>query len=426
MFKDITKMYRDEFAGYNADRFRGDFFAGMTVAAVALPLALAFGIASGGTAAAGIVTAIVASIIIGILGGSSYMITGPTGAIAGVVLAISIQNGIEAVWISGVFAGIILLLIGIFRLGFLVNRIPQPVVVGFTSGIAFIIALSQLDGIFGISTDKSAGLLNQLSQYVVSAMNPYTIITTVIVAALMILLPKIKAAEKLPIALIAIIVATLVSLFLRWDIPNIGQIPPTVVLAERLGLSSLTGLEMGQILQYLNVAVAIALIAGIEGLLTGRVATDMAQKQNGSSVPFFPNKELIAQGISNLALPFFGGVPAGGAIARTTVNVKSGAQTRVANLINALTLLAVALFFGAIIGRIPIAALAGVVIVIAWRMYDWDEIFGFARNNFLGTMIPYLATFIVTIVFNLTWAIVVGTALYFLLQMVSPSKQNAT
>ena len=145
-------------------------------------------------------------------------------------------------------------------------------------------------------------------------------------------------------------------------------------------------------------------------------------RQNGESVPLYPNKELIAQGISNMLLPFFGAVPAGGVIARSTVNVKSGAVTRLANLINALTLLVVALFFGTIIGRVPIAALAGVVIIIAWRMYDWDEIFGFARNNFLGAMIPFLATFLVTIIFNLTWAIIVGTALYFLLQFVSPNR----
>ena len=421
MLKNIVNMYAEEFKGYNADRFRRDLFAGMTVAAVALPLALAFGIASGGTAAAGIVTAIIASIIISLLGGSSYMITGPTGAIAGVVLAIAIQNGIEAVWISGFFGGVILLLLGIFRLGFLVNKIPQPVVVGFTNGIAFIIALSQLDGIFGVSTN-STSLLDQLGHYTASAINPFTILTTVIVAALMILLPKIKAAEKLPIGLISITVATLISLLLGWNTPNIGDIPPTVVLADRLGLSSLTSLDLSLLLNYLNVGLAVALIAGIEGLLTGRVATEMAQKQNGESVPFYPNKEMIAQGINNMLLPFFGAVPAGGAIARTTVNVKSGAVTRLANLINALTLLVVALFLGSVIGQIPIAALAGVVIIIAWRMYDWDEIFGFARNNFLGSMIPYLATFLVTIIFNLTWAIVVGTALYFLLQFMSSKR----
>lgn len=424
MFKNISEMYAHEFKGYNADRFRGDLFAGMTVAAVALPLALAFGIASGGTAAAGIVTAIIASIIISLLGGSSYMITGPTGAIAGVVIAIAIQNGIEAVWISGFFGGIILLLLGIFRLGFLVNKIPHPVVVGFTNGIAFIIAISQLDGIFGVST-QSTNFLNQLSQYASSSINFYTILATVIVAALMILLPKIKAAEKLPIGLIAITIATLISLSLNWDIPNIGEIPPTVVLAERLGLSSLTSLDSGLLLTYLNVGLAIALIAGIEGLLTGRVATEMAQKQNGEAVPFYPNKEMIAQGINNMLLPFFGAVPAGGAIARSTVNVRSGAVTRVANFINALTLLLVALFFGSIIGQIPIAALAGVVIMIAWGMYDWGEIFGFARDNFLGSMVPYLATFLVTIIFNLTWAIIVGTALYFLLQFVSPNREES-
>lgn len=424
MFKVITDMYANEFKGYNADRFRRDLFAGMTVAAVALPLALAFGIASGGTAAAGVVTAIIASIIVGLLGGSSYMITGPSGAIAGVVIAIAIQNGIEAVWISGFLGGIILLLLGIFRLGFLVNKIPQPVVVGFTCGIAFIIAASQLDGIFGVST-KSTNLLDQLGQYMASAVNPYTILTTVIVAALMIFLPKIKAAEKLPIGLISIAIATIICLLLGWNIPNIGEIPPTVVLDDRLSLSSLSSLDPSLFLIYLNVGLAVALIAAIEGLLTGRVVTEMAQKQNGEAVPLYPNKELIAQGISNMLLPFFGAVPAGGVIARSTVNVKSGALTRLANLINALTLLIVALFLGSIIGQVPIAALAGVVIIIAWRMYDWDEIFGFAGNNFLGAMIPFLATFLVTIIFNLTWAIIVGTALYFLLQYVSPNRADS-
>ena len=423
MFKDITDMYANEFKGYNADRFRRDLFAGMTVAAVALPLALAFGIASGGTAAAGVVTAIIASITISLLGGSSYMITGPTGAIAGVVIAVAIQNGIEAVWISGFFGGVILLLIGIFRLGVFVNKIPQPVVVGFTTGIAFIIAASQLDGIFGVST-KSTNLLEQLSQYTAAAINPFTIITTIIVAVLMVLLPKIKAAEKLPIGLISITIASLISIFLGWNTPNIGDIPPTVVLADRLGLSSLTSFDPSLLLNYLSVGLAIALIAGIEGLLTGRVVTEMAEKQNGEAVPFYPNKEMVAQGISNMLLPFFGAVPAGGAIARSTVNVKSGAVTRLANLINALTLLVVALFLGSIIGQIPIAALAGVVIMIAWRMYDWDDIFGFARTNFVGAMIPYLVTFLVTIIFNLTWAIIAGTALYFLLQFVSPDRSE--
>lgn len=399
----LFQIWRDEFRGYDMVKFQRDLLAGITVAAVALPLALAFGVASGATAAAGLVTAILAGFLIGGLGGASYQISGPTGAMSAVLIVLANRYGMEGVWVAGVMAGILILLLGIFNLGQIVNFIPSAVIAGFTSGIAIIIFVGQIDNLLGIKTEAAENSVVKLLNYFRFDFTPNwaAVGISLLVIAIMILWPK-RLNTRFPASLLALIIATSIAVFLQLDVPVIGAIPQTILLDERLVLSQIPWEHMGELVVP---ALSIAALGAIESLLCGTVAGRMA------GMKFSTSQELIAQGFGNIVIPFFGGVPATAAIARTSVAIKSGGRTRVMSLVHSAMLLLAALFFAPLISRVPMASLAGILAVTAWRMNEWDEIRDIFHRRFKSAMIAFVTTMLATVALDLTQAIILGIGL---------------
>ncbi len=398
----LFALLRREFAGYSGARFQRDLLAGITVGAVSLPLALAFGVASGADAPAGLVTAILAGILIGGLGGAAYQISGPTGAMSAVLIGLAGRYGLEGVWIATLLAGVMLILLGLFRLGRYIAFIPSPVIAGFTSGIALIIAIGQLDNVLGVTTPKAENALEKLIHYVTHPVAPdwHTLTLAVVVMATMIVLPRFT--KTIPGSLVGIILATLLSLFLGWQVPIIGDIPRTILLEHRLSWASIPWEHLSDLLAP---AVSIAALGAIESLLCGSVGATMSGK------PFDSNQELIGQGIGNLIIPFFGGVPATAAIARTSVAIKSGAATRVTSLAHSALLLLSALVLAPAIRYVPLAALGGVLLVTAWRMNEWESIHFFVNARLKHAIAGFAITMLATAALDLTQAILIGIAI---------------
>lgn len=405
---------RAEFAGYNASKLGSDALAGLTVCAVALPLALAFGVSSGASAASGLVTAIIAGIVIAVLGGASYQISGPTGAMSAVLIGIVAQYGLNGVFIACFAAGIILLVAGVLKLGRLISFIPMPVIMGFTSGIAVIIALGQIDNFFGTVSEGSNNI-EKIASYFTLGFHPnmHTMLIGFLVAAIMLLWPK-NLGKRIPGSLIGIIAATAVSIILGFDdIALVGDIPKTLMLSERLSLS---GINISMLSGLISPTITIAALAMIESLLCGASASRMKNEK------FNADQELIAQGIGNILLPFFGGVPATAAIARTSVAVKSGQQTRMTSIFHSIFLLLSMFLLGGLMARLPLSALAGVLMVTAWRMNDWSGIKYLTSNKFKSGISQFLITMITTVCADLTAAIIVGIVYSALLYVAHTSR----
>jgi SulP family sulfate permease len=403
-FISLLKLWRDEFHDYSLALFQGDLLAGATVAAVALPLALAFGVASGATASAGLVTAILAGLIIGGLGGAGYQISGPTGAMSAVLVVLASRYGLEGVWAAGVLAGILILLMGVFNLGRIVNFIPTTVIAGFTSGIAIIIFVGQIDNLLGVTTAPSESTLLKLAEY---ARFEYTPNLAALGISLLVILIMVFWPQKLnlrfPGSLLAVIVATVSSSLLHLDVAVIGEIPRSLLLDQRLLPSSIPWEHLADLAVP---ALSIAALGSIESLLCGTVAGKMTGQKLAT------NEELIAQGLGNIVIPFFGGVPATAAIARTSVAIKSGAHTRMVSLVHSALILLVALFLAPVISQVPLAALAGVLAVTSWRMNEWTEIKEiFVQRQFKSAIITFLVTMIATAALDLTQAIIIGVGL---------------
>ena len=396
----LLGLWRREFSGYSAGKFRQDLLAGLTVAAVALPLALAFGVASGATAAAGLVTAILAGLIIGALSGAPYQISGPTGAMSAVLIVIAQRVGIEGVWMTGLIAGVIILVIGLLRMGRFVAFIPSSVITGFTSGIAFIIFVGQIDNFLGVSTQgaESAGL--KFLGYFRGGFTPEwtTVAIGLLVVAVMLFWPA-RFNRFVPGSLIGIIVATVAAVVTQWPVAHIGEIPRTILLDQRLTFDAI---PWDRVNELIVPALSVAALGAVESLLCGAVGSKM------TGVRLQANQELIAQGIGNIIIPFFGGVPATAAIARSSVGIKSGGQTRLVSIIHALALLAAALLLAPVIAQVPLAALAGVLMVTAVRMNEWDTIGFMFSHRFKTGIVTFLITFLATITLDLTQAIIIG------------------
>jgi SulP family sulfate permease len=398
----LLSLLRHEFAGYNGQSFRKDLLAGITVGAVGLPLALAFGVASGADAAAGLVTAILSGIIIGGLGGSSFQISGPTGAMSAVLIVLAQRYGLSGVWVACLLAGIVLLLLGLFRLGRYIAFIPSPVITGFTSGIALIIAIGQLDNVLGIVSPASEGALDKIWHYLTNPPLPnwQTALVAGIVMLTMIGLPYVT--RSVPGSLVGIILASLLVAVTGWDVPQIGNIPQTILLEQRLTFATIPWSDLPDLIAP---AISVAALGAIESLLCGSVGATMTGK------PFDSNQELIGQGIGNLIIPFFGGVPATAAIARTSVAIKSGAVTRLTSMIHALVLLLSVFVLAPLISRVPLAALGGALLVTAWRMNEWETIRFFTRARLGHALSGMLITMVATVALDLTQAILIGFAL---------------
>ena len=412
LIKNLGLMFKKEFKGYNGKKFSKDILAGITVAAVALPLALAFGVSSGATAAAGLITAVIAGFVIGSLSGGSYQISGPTGAMTAILVSLVAQYKLEGVFIACFISWIILLIAGLLKLGNLVSFIPLPVITGFTSGIAIIIALGQVNNLSGLKSEVLTTIEKLISYFKLEqSVNITALVIGILVILLMAFYPK-KWNQFCPSSLAAIILATAANMIFKFDVSVVGEIPKTIFLADRLSIS-LISLE--NIKHLFIPAVSIAALGLIESLLCGACAGRMKNEKLNS------DQELIAQGIGNMIIPFFGGVPATAAIARTSVAIKSGGQTRITGIVHSAVLLLSMFALGGVMSAIPLSALAGVLIVTAWRMNEWEVIKDFFGRKIKTAMAQFLITMLATVVFDLTIAIVIGVVFSIVLFVVKVS-----
>lgn len=377
---------------------RGDLTGGLTAAVVALPLALAFAVASGVEPKAGLYTAIVAGIVAAIFGGSPVQITGPTGAMAVVLVGIVAKYGIEKVWIVGVMAGIIQIALGVAKLGQLVKFIPYPVTAGFTNGIAVIIFCGQLNNFFGLQLPRSehfAPALWQTATHLATVNWAAIGLATVVIVAKL-LWPKINTT--IPGSLVGLVLATGIASYFHLDVPTIGAIPQSLPIPQ--GISHWN--NFGLIRELINPALALAALGSIESLLSAVVADGMTVSEKHNS-----DRELIGQGLANIIVPFFGGIPATGAIARTAVNVRSGGKTRLSGVIHGVALAIIVLTLAPLAAQIPLAALAGILMVVSIRMIEWEAIGLLMRATYSDFAVMML-TWTVTILFDLVLAVEVG------------------
>ncbi len=390
---------------YDKKTFMADLMAGIIVGIVALPLAIAFGIASGVSPEKGIITAIVAGMMISIFGGSKVQIGGPTGAFIVIVYGIIQQYGIQGLTIATLMAGVFLIGLGVLRLGTIIKYIPYPIVVGFTSGIAVTIFTTQIKDLFGMSMDSvPSDFIEKWGAYVANIANidPWSAAVGIISVIIISLMPKLS--KKVPGSLVAIIIMTVAVLLLK----NYAGITTIETIGDRFSINSqLPGavvpeLTWEAIKGLVGPAVTIAVLGAIESLLSATVADGVIGDHHNS------NTELIGQGIANIASPLFGGIPATGAIARTMANINNGGRTPIAGIIHAVVLLLIFLFLMPLAKYIPMACLAGVLVVVAYGMSGWRSFLTMAHRNPKSDVTVLLLTFFLTIIFDLTVAIEFG------------------
>ena len=396
---------------YNMHLFSRDVSAGLTVGMVALPLAMAFGIASGVPPEAGIYTAIIAGFLISVFGGCRVQIGGPAGAFIVIIYGIIAQYGLSNLLIATIGSGIILFLMGLFKLGSFIRFIPVSIVIGFTNGIAVLIGLSQVKDFLGLTIDKMpAGFFGQIEALAshVSTFNPYAFGVALVSFLVVMFWPKGYAMNgpawkrwiaHLPGTVIVLVLSTVVVSAFNLPVETIGSkfggIPqklPDLAIPD-LSFSALRGL-VGPML-------TIALLGAIESLLCARVSDAMTDDRHD------PNQELMGQGIANFIVPFFGGIPATGTIARTVTNIKSGAASPIAGVVHAVTLLVVILAAAPLASDIPLAALAAILMFVSWNMGNWKE-FSRLKAMTMSYNVTLVATFLLTVIFDLTVAVEVG------------------
>ncbi|MCQ2612175.1 MAG: sulfate permease [Treponemataceae bacterium] len=409
---------------YNGKTFVNDLLAGVIVGIVALPLAIAFAIASGVSPERGLFTAIVAGFCISVFGGSRVQIGGPTGAFAVIVYGVVAQYGYEGLVIATLMAGVLLILLGAFKMGGLVKFIPYTIVTGFTAGIAVTIAAGQIGDFLGLTTGKMPGdFVGKIATYAktIGTINWYAFAMATICLVIIFLWPKVS--KRIPGSLIVIILATVVSVILEKTCgltldtigSRYGEIPSS------LPKPTVPSFDLNTIVSLFPTAVSIAVLAAIESLLSAVVADGMIGTKHDS------NTELIAQGIANIASPIFGGIPATGAIARTATNIKNGGRTPVAGIIHAITLLLIMLVLGRFVVYIPMAALAAVLMNVAWNMAGIPAVKALLKGQ-KSDICVLAVTFFITIFIDLTVAIEVGlgfAAFFFIKKMIDVSEVQA-
>lgn len=416
---------------YSARTFAGDVIAGIIVGIVALPLAIAFAIASGVKPEAGLFTAIVAGFCISAFGGSTVQIGGPTGAFAVIVYGVVAEFGIAGLATATVMAGILLILLGAFKMGGLVKFIPYTIVTGFTAGIAVTIAAGQVGDFLGLAItqfpdgfDKMPGdFLGKIHTYAlnIGAVNPYSLAVAAVSLVVLFVWPKIS--QRIPGSLVVIVLATVATVVLRqafgWETDTIGS--RYGAIPSSLPAPKLPDFRLSTIRALFPTAVSIAVLAAIESLLSAVVADGMTGDKHDSDT------ELIGQGIANIVSPLFGGIPATGAIARTATNIKNGGRTPVAGIVHAVMLLLILLFLGRFAVYIPMAALAAVLIHVAWNMAGFRAIRALAHGE-LTDICVLTVTFLITVFIDLTVAIEVGlgvAAFFFIKKMCDLSEVQA-
>lgn len=389
---------------YSREKFMTDLMAGIIVGIVALPLAIAFGIASGVSPEKGLITAIIGGFIVSLLGGSSVQIGGPTGAFIVIVYGIIQNFGIEGLAIATVIAGIMLVLMGVLKLGTVIKFIPYPIVVGFTSGIALTIFTTQMKDLFGLTMDKvPADFISKWIAYsgAFETVNGWSVLIGVVSIAIIAYTPRFT--KKIPGSLIAIVLMTIIVYILRnhLGISSIETIGDRFTINASLPHPTPLSFNMTTINLLLPSAFTIAILGAIESLLSATVADGVTGDRHNA------NTELIAQGAANMIVPIFGGIPVTGAIARTMTNINNGGRTPVAGIIHAIVLLFILLFLGPLTRHIPMACLAGVLIIVSYNMSEWRTFRSLMKNPKSDVSV-LLATFLLTVIFDLTIAIEIG------------------
>ncbi|MCY7685561.1 SulP family inorganic anion transporter [Bacillus altitudinis] len=395
------------FEGYDSSKFRRDLIAGLVVGVVAIPLGMAFAIASGVGPEYGLYTVIVAGILISLFGGSKYQIGGPTGAFVPILFGIVSQYGIENLLIAGFMAGCLLVLFGIFKLGKLMKFIPRPVIIGFTAGIAVIIFSGQIANFLGLKgVEKHESFFLNMREIVVhlGTANSLAILTAIV--GLIVILAAQKYIPKIPGALLGLLVSTFIAvLFFQGQVETIGsaygEIPrqlPTFAFPE---------LTIEKMIYLLPPAIVIALLGGVESILSAMVADNMKGSKHDS------NKELVGQGIANMAAPLFGGIPATGAIARTATNIKNGGASPISGVVHGVVVLLILMLFAPYASMIPLAAMAPILMFVAWNMSEKKEFINIVKVKNADSLV-LVVTFLLTVIGDLIIGVTAGLILAFI------------
>lgn len=401
-------IFTGRYSGYSLQSFQKDLLSGLVVGVIAIPLGMAFAIASGVKPEYGIYTTIIAGILISLFGGSKFQIGGPTGAFIPILFGIVMTYGYENLLIAGFIAGVILCFMGIFRLGSLIKFIPRPVTIGFTAGIAVIIFAGQIANFLGLTgVEKHESFLRNINEIIVHfhTMNGYSVLTGGI--CLVTILLTSKFFSRIPGSLAGLLLSTLVAIFFY---PNqvatigstFGDIPSSL---PRFEIPEIT---FEKILLLIGPAFIIALLGGIESLLSAVVADGMTKSKHNS------NRELVGQGIANMITPLFGGIPATGAIARTATNIKNGAVSPFSGIIHGIAVLLILLLFAPYASTIPLASMAPILMVVAWNMSEKQEFYHVLKTK-TGDSLVLLVTFLLTVFANLTIAVEAGLILAIIL-----------
>lgn len=404
----VKNIFFGNFQDYSFGKFQKDLLSGITVGIIAIPLAMAFAIASGVKPEYGIYTTIIAGILISLFGGSKYQIGGPTGAFVPVLLGIVLTYGYTDLLLAGLLAGIMLCLMGIFKLGSLIKYIPRPVTIGFTAGIAVIIFTGQITNFLGLTgIKKHEQFLANMKEIVlhINTINWYSIITALICLIIILITPKLF--PKVPGSLVGLIVSSIIAtIFFSGQIPTIGSayggIPNSLPQFEMLDIT------WERIERLIGPAFVIAALGAIESLLSAVVADGMTNSKHKS------NRELMGQGIANIVTPFFGGIPATGAIARTATNIKSGAVSPLSGVIHGLFVMVTLLLLAPFASSIPLASMAPILMIVAWNMSERKHFAHLVKMK-TGDSLVLLITFLLTVFTSLTIAVEVGLILAVLL-----------
>ena len=402
--------------GYSRETFVKDVIAGIIVAIIALPLSIALALASGVGPKEGLYTAIFAGFVISLLGGSRVQIAGPTAAFATIVAGIVAEHGMEGLALATVMAGVLLVIMGLCRFGSLIRFIPHTITVGFTAGIAVTILIGQIKDFLGLTFASSPVETMEKLEAVfesIGSFNPLALFIGLVAMAILIFLPRIRSLSKIPPSLVAVIFC---SLFVGVTSLGVNTIGDLYTVSASFPRPSLPGFSLESIRLMLPDAVTIAILAAVESLLSCVVADSMTGDKHNS------NMELIAQGAGNLCSALFGGIPATGAIARTSANIKNGGRTPVAGMIHALVLLLVLVVLMPLASRIPMPVIAAILFVVAYNMSEWREFTAICRKKKVTDILVLVLTFALTVIFDLVVAIAVGLLLHGLFMLIRKKK----
>ena len=403
---------------YNKEQLLKDVVAGIIVAIIALPLSIALALASGVEPACGVYTAIAAGFVVSFLGGSRVQIAGPTAAFATIVAGIVASNGMDGLFVATVMAGIILILMGILKLGNLIKFIPNTITVGFTAGIAVTIFLGQIKDFLGLTYKEGLKPIETFEKIKaniesISSFSPWALVIGAVSLAILIIYPKFE--KKIPPSLIAVIVGALLVKFIPIidkGVFTIGELYTIPTGLPKLELGQMD-FSLSRIIALLPNAITIAVLAAIESLLSCVVADTMVNSKHN------PNAELVAQGAGNIASVFFGGIPATGAIARTSANAKNGGRTPVAGMVHAIVLLLVLLFLMPLAELIPMPTIAAILFMVAYNMSEWKKFLKITKTEAKTAVLVMCVTFALTVIFDLVVAIAVGLALHIMFILIS-------